>query len=441
MEHVEHIVVRKVMWRVAPLLTLCYLISFIDKTNIGVAQLGMQKDLGLSDAAFGFGAGIFFVGYFLLEVPSNLALVRFGARRWIARIMVTWGVVVVLTALVQGETSFNIMRFLLGAAEAGFYPGALYFLAQWVPGEHRGKVIGLFLLANPVSTVIGAPLMGVLLDMHGFLGIDGWQWVFVITGLPALVMAVVVLVALPDSPAKAAWLTEPERQWLIEKMAAERAAAPATHGSAWRTLLDKRVLFLCLWFAAFPTAAYGLCLWLPTLIAEFDVSATVNGWLNAIPFFFAAVALYVWPRVAARSGNSYRQIAGCTLLGAVGLAGAAVSGNPVAQLGFISLAAVGMFAGQPIFWSIPSRLLVGAQAAAGLALINSVGNLGGFVGPYVVGAIKGATGSLSASMLFLAAVMVFAAVMAGVARKVFGGGPAAPAARTGNTPARTAQES
>ncbi|MGW0938472.1 MFS transporter [Streptomyces sp. NPDC002666] len=436
----EHIVMRKVMWRIVPLLTLCYLVSFIDKTNIGVAQLGMQEDLGLSDAAFGFGAGIFFVGYFLCEVPSNLALVRFGARRWIARIMLTWGVIVVLTALVQDVMTFNVLRFLLGAAEAGFYPGALFYLTQWVPAAHRGKVIGLFLLANPASTVIGAPLMGILLDMHGALGIQGWQWVFVITGVPALVLAVVVFFALPDSPKSANWLTAQERSWLVGVLDAERTAAPASHGSALRALLDGRVLFLCLWFAAFPTAAYGLRLWLPTLIAEFDVSATVNGFLNAVPFLFASVALYFWPRLAARTGHSYRQIAGCTLVGAAGLAGAALSGSPVMELAFISLAAVGMFAGQPIFWSIPSRLLVGAQAAAGFALINSVGNLGGFVGPYAVGAIKGATGSLSVPMLFLAGVMVFAAVMAGIARTVFGPAPAASAAVTA-TPARTVQES
>ncbi|WP_327657394.1 MFS transporter [Streptomyces sp. NBC_00483] len=439
----ERIVMRKVMWRIVPLLAVCYLVSFVDKTNIGVAQLGMQEGLGLSDAAFGFGAGIFFIGYFLCEVPSNLALVRFGARRWIARIMLTWGVIVVLTALVQDVMSFNALRFLLGAAEAGFYPGALFYLSQWVPAAHRGKVIGLFLLANPVSTVVGAPLMGILLDMHGFLGVEGWQWVFVITGLPALVLAVVVFFALPDSPQSAKWLTAQERAWLVGALNAERAAAPASHGSGWRALLDRRVLFLCLWFAAFPTAAYGLRLWLPTLIAELDVSATVNGLLNAVPFLFAAIALYFWPRIAARTGRSYRQIAGCTLVGAAGLAGAALSENAVVELAFISLAAVGMFAGQPIFWSLPSRLLVGAQAAAGLALINSVGNLGGFVGPYAVGAIKGATGSLSASMLFLAGVMVFAAVMAGIARTVFGSPPTvpAPAPDVSATPARNAQES
>lgn len=413
---------RKVKRRVVPLLAVCYLISFIDKTNIGVAQLGMQDALGLSDAAFGFGAGIFFVGYFLFEVPSNLALARFGARRWIARIMITWGVIVILTALVRGQGSFNVLRFLLGAAEAGFYPGALYYLSRWVPAAHRGKIIGLFLLANPVSTVIGAPVMGALLGMHGFLGVEGWQWVFIITGVPALVLAAVVFFALPDTPRDAAWLTVQERTWLEETITAEQAETAdraGAHGSPWRALLDRRVLFLCLWFAAFPTAAYGLRLWLPTLIDEFDVSSFTNGLLNAVPFLFAAAALYVWPRIAARSGRSYRQIAGCTLVGAVGLAGATLTDRPVVELAFISVAAIGIFAGQPIFWALPSRLLAGVNAAAGLALINSVGNLGGFAGPYAVGAIKGATGSLGPAMLFLAAVMVFAAVMSGIARTLF----------------------
>lgn len=417
----ERAVTRKIAWRIAPLLSVCYLISFIDKTNVGVAKLGMQDSLGMSDAGFGVGAGIFFLGYFLFEVPSNLALVRFGPRRWIARIMLTWGIIVVLTAVVaHGVVSFNVMRFLLGVAEAGFYPGVLFYLSQWAPARSRGKIFGLFLLSNPLSTVIGNPLMGLLLNMDGALGIAGWQWVFIVTGLPAIVLSVVVFTALPESPEKVSWLTADERTWLVDTLAAERADRPAMHGGPWRALLDRRVLFFCLWFIAFPTAAYGLRLWLPTLVAQFQVSATVNGLLNAIPFLFAAITLYAFPRFAARSGRSYRQIAVSCLVGAVGLAGTALVHGPVAELTFICVAAIGMFAAHPIFWTLPPRLLVGAHAAVGLALINSVGNLGGFVGPSVVGAIKGATGSMSGAMLFLAGVLVFAAVMAGVARGLFG---------------------
>lgn len=414
----EQAVTHKVALRIIPLLVVCYLVSFIDKTNIGIAQLGMQGALGLSDAAFGFGAGIFFVGYFLFEVPSNMALARFGARLWIARIMITWGIIVIATALVQGVVSFNIARFLLGAAEAGFYPGALYYLSTWVPEKQRAKYIGLFLLANPVSTVVGAPAMGALLEMHGILGVEGWQWVFIITGLPAMLLAALVIWKLPERPESADWLDAAEKRWLLDTLAEERAKAPVRHANPWKALLDPKVLFLALWFAAFPTAAYGLRLWLPTLIESFGVGAFVNGLLNAIPFAFGALALIIVPRLAVRSGHSYRWIAISTATAAVGLALTVMTGNLALELVCLCIAAIGMFGGQPVFWSLPSKLLVGANAAAGLALVNSVGNLGGFVGPYAVGAIRQATGSLSASMLFLALVMAAAAVLAGVGSRV-----------------------
>ncbi|MFI5610345.1 MFS transporter [Amycolatopsis sp. NPDC051903] len=407
----------KIAWRIVPLLALCYLVSFIDKTNIGFAQLGMQSAVGISDAAFGLGAGVFFVGYFLFEVPSNLALARFGARRWIARIMLTWGVLVVVMIFVRGPVSFTVLRFLLGVAEAGFYPGVLYYLSKWVPGRERTKLVGLLILANPVSTVVGGPICGALLELDGWLGLSGWQWMFIVTGVPAVVLAAVVLRFLPESPDRARWLSADERAWLHDALAAEESQAQVRHRNPLRALTDPKVLFLAAFFAAFPTAAYGLRLWLPTLVKSFHVSDFANGVLNAVPFAFAAVALVIWPRVAGRGRHLHRHLVAATLLGAAGLVATALATSLALQLVLLSITAVGMFAAQPMYWSLPSRLLLGANAAAGLALINSVGNLGGFVGPYVVGAIKSAGGGLRGGMFFLAAVMLYAAVMAVVSAR------------------------
>lgn len=408
--------VTKAAFRLLPLLSLCYLVSYIDKTGVGMAKLRMAQDLQLSDAMFGFGAGVFFLGYVLFEVPSNLALAKFGARRWIARIMVTWGIVVVLTALVRGPSSFDVMRFLLGVAEAGFYPGVMYYLSRWFPARERVVMIGLFSLANPLSTAIGAPFMGALLGLDGYLGLAGWQWLFVFTGLPAILLAVVVWRMLPDEPDTVNWLTDEEREWLASSLDEERRQAGVGSGHPLKTILDPKVIFFAVWFLSFPTAAYGLRMWLPTIIQSFGVSDFVNGLLNAIPFVIAAVALIFWPRLVAKTGQFYPFLALATLVSAIGLVLMTVTDDPVVKLLFVSIAAFGMFGSHPLFWSLPSRYLVGANAAVGLAVINSIGNLGGFFGPTVVGLIRDKTHGFTAATYFLALVMLFSTLMAGIAR-------------------------
>ncbi|WP_110637067.1 MFS transporter [Salinicola salarius] len=411
----EERVIRKVFWRTIPLLALCYLIAFIDKTNIGFAQLGMRDDIGLGDAAFGLGAGVFFIGYFLCEVPSNLALARFGARTWIMRIMVSWGLVVMLTALVQGSTSFTIMRFLLGAAEAGFYPGVLYYLSTWCPERHRPRLIGMFLLANPMSTIVGGPICGALLEMEGIWGLSGWQWLFVLSGLPAVLLGFVVFRYLPGSPEDVDWLDADERRWLISTLDEEQRHKEIRHTNPLKALKEPKLLFLAAMFLAYPTAAYGLRLWLPTLIDAFEVSDFTNGMLNAVPFVFAAIGLYVWPRYIARDKPVYPHLLITAVIGAIGLIATASTSSHVLQMAFLSLAAFGLFAGEPLYWSIPSRILVGANAAAGLALINSIGNLGGFIGPWTVGVIRESTGELAFGMYFLAGVLIYAGIMGVIA--------------------------
>lgn len=408
----EGSVYSKVIKRLIPLLILGYLIAYIDRTVVGYAQLGMSVDLGIGAAAFGFGAGVFFIAYAIFEVPSNLILTKVGARRWFVRIMITWGVVTMAMALAQGPISFYILRFLLGVAEAGFYPGILFFITQWFPSSRRAGVIGMFLLANPIGLAIGGPLAGSLLSLDGLAGLAGWQWLFLGVGAPAIILAFVLLRYLPDHPGEARWLSEEERETIRTDLAQDAEDTGARHFSnPLRALGEGKVLLLTAFFIVYPLTGYGLALWLPTIIDGFGVSAMTNGWLSTIPWVFAALALYLIPRRADRKGTPYAHIAITLALGGIGLFGSTVFGNSAIQLAFLSLAAFGIFAGQPIFWSIPSRLLTGASAAAGLAFVNSIGSLGGFIGPFGVGAVQELFNSQSAGMYFLAGWAVYGLAM------------------------------
>ncbi|BBG03743.1 MULTISPECIES: MFS transporter [Pseudonocardia] len=405
-------VYRKVSLRLLPLLVVIYLFAYIDRTVVGFAQLDMGADLGIGAAAFGLGAGLFFLAYAFLEVPSNLLLMRYGPRRWFARIMISWGLVTMAMAFAQGPISFYILRFLLGVAEAGFYPGILYLITRWFPGPRRGRIVGLFLLANPIALALGSPLSGSLLSLDGVGGLAGWQWLFLVVGLPPVLLAFVVLRVLPDHPSDATWLTEQERAIVAADVAADsKQVEHVANHHPLAALKDRRVLLLAAGFLAYPLLGYGLSLWLPIIISAFGVSAMATGWLATLPWIAAALALIWVPRRAERKRTPFAHIAGTLVLAGIGLAAGAVFDNPVVQMIALCVAAFGIFAGQPIYWSFPQRMLTGTAAAAGLAFINSVGSIGGFVGPYGVGLVIDGFGTESAGLMFLALWAIYGLVM------------------------------
>lgn len=399
--------IRTIMLRLMPLLGLIYMVAYIDRQNVAYAKLQMVGALGMSEAAYGLGSGLFFLGYFLFEVPSNLLLDRVGARVWFARIMASWGLVTVLLAFAKSATAFYVLRFLLGLCEAGFFPGVLYVLTLWFPQAHRARAVGLFMLSSAVANAIGAGVGGFLLDQGGTLGLAGWQWVFVATGVPAILLAPAVLVLLPAGPEQARWLSAQQKAWLAGALT---QSAEGVEGGALRALLDRRVLLLCLVYVGFPLAAYGLSYWLPTIVKGFGVSNTANGLLNIIPWALVGVALWAVPRHAARHADQTGHIVAPALIGAVLLVASVVVPGAIAKFACLSLAAAAIFAGQPIFWTLPPRFLAGARAAAGFAAINSVGNLGGLIAQTLVPAIRDRTGSTLAPMLFLALCLAAAGI-------------------------------
>lgn len=414
----EKSLISKITWRLMPFLGILYLIAYIDRQNVSFAKLQMVDALGLSEYAYGLGASLFFIGYFIFEVPSNLLLNRFGARMWFARIIISWGLVTVALAYTNSPTMFYILRFLLGVCEAGFFPGVLYLLTLWFPRDYRGRMVGIFMIFSALANAVGAPLGGMLLDLDGFLGYAGWEWVFLATGIPAVVAGVVTIFYLDDKPETAKFLTREEKDWLHKRLSEENADMEETAGDGFRALINPRVLFMSVCFIGFPLAAYGLSYWLPTIVRSFGVSNTANGFINIIPWIIVAVALYMVPTAADKSKHKIAFIVGPALIGAFCLLMSALVSNPVLQFTFLCVAAAGIFSGQPVFWSLPSRFLRGAGAAAGLAAINSVGNLGGFVAQNVVPWIGDKTGSTIAPMFFLSGCLALAAVLVIVAGRM-----------------------
>ncbi len=407
----EKQLISRITWRLMPFLGILYLIAYIDRQNVSYAKLEMVGDLGMSEYAYGLGASLFFIGYFIFEVPSNLLLDRFGASKWFARILISWGIVTVALAYTQNATMFYILRFLLGACEAGFFPGVLYLLTLWYPSAYRGTMVGLFMIFSAFANAIGAPLGGMLLDLNGLYGMAGWQWVFLVTGIPAIIAGIITLFFLPDLPAQASFLSDTEKAWLKDRLAAENSSMEKNAADGFRALINPRVLLMALCYVGFPLAAYGLSYWLPTIVKNFGVSNTTNGFLNIIPWLLVAIALYAVPAAADKAQSKTPYIVLPALVGAVSLVLSAVVPDHTLQFAFLCVAAAGIFAGQPVFWSLPSRFLQGAGAAAGLAAINSVGNLGGFVAQNVVPWIKDSTGSTIAPMFFLAACLLAAALL------------------------------
>ncbi|MBD8554565.1 MFS transporter [Rhizobium sp. CFBP 8762] len=405
-------VLRKITYRIVPFIMLLYFIAFLDRVNIGFAALTMNQDLGFSSTIYGVGAGIFFLGYFLFEVPSNLILDKVGARIWIARVMISWGIVSGLMAFVQGTTSFYTLRFLLGVAEAGFFPGIILYLSYWFPGRRRAAVTAIFMAAAPLSTVLGSPISGALLEMDGFLGLHGWQWMFLIEAAPAVILGVVVLFYLTDRPEVAKWLTTEERDWLVNTMNAERAAkgSGAKH-SILAGLADVRVIALALVYFGTSAGLYTLGIWAPQIIKQFGMSSIQVGFINAIPGIFAVVAMVLWARHSDKTGERTWHVVGACMLAAAGLAFATGATTIVTVLIALTLVNIGVSCAKPPLWSMPTLFLSGPAAAAGIATINSIGNLGGFVGPSMIGWIKDLTGSFAGGLYFVAGLLVFSSIL------------------------------
>ncbi|PZU08065.1 MAG: MFS transporter [Sphingomonas sp.] len=391
-----------------PLLCVMYLIAYIDRQNVSYAKLEMVDALGLSEAAYGLGASLFFLGYFLFEAPANLILARVGARLWFARIMGSWGLVTLALGFTQNATMFYLLRFLLGVAEAGFFPGVLYVLTLWYPQARRAQMVGLFMLASAIANAVGSLVGGALLELDGAAGLAGWQWVFIATAVPAILLVPLILRKLPAVPADAPFLREEEKAWLAAELAGE--PAPAAEGSPWGALIDRRVLMFAALYVGMPLGAYGLSYWLPTIVKGFGASNIQNGAINIIPWLCVAAALWAVPRHAERHGASVWHIAGPLFLSAICLLGSVLLPGVVVKFACLCVAAAAVMSAQPVFWSVPQRMLSGAHAAAGLAVINSIGNLGGFVAQNAVPAIHDATGSNLAPMAALALVVLIGAV-------------------------------
>ncbi|EKT60695.1 MFS transporter [Providencia burhodogranariea] len=404
---IERSTIRKISIRLIPLMVMLYVIAYIDRQNIGFAKLHMADSLGLSETAFGLGASLFFIGYLLFEVPSNIFLHKVGARVWFARIMFTWGLITVLMAFTTNTTVFYLLRFLLGAAEAGLYPGLLYYMTKWFPLSYRPKVVGYLIIASLSANLIGAPLNGMLLSIHGHLGFEGWQWIFIGTGLPALIFIIPVLLLLPDSKEKANFLSPEQKNWLDNALSKEQAQYQDQDVSGvLNALKDKRVLLLALVLGFISFGAYGLSYWMPTIVKGFGVSDMTNGFINMIPWLVTIVWLIWMTRKAERTADPVKNIALPMFIAAIFLAGSALFIS-IPWLSFLCITFVIMaiFSIQPCFWTL-TRFLGNTAAAAGLAAINSLANLGGFFAQNTVPAIRDLTGSTSAPMYYLGGCML-----------------------------------
>jgi ACS family tartrate transporter-like MFS transporter len=390
----------RVSFRLLPFLMLAYLVCYIDRVNAGFAALQMSKDIGLSGTVFGLGGGIFFIGYALFEVPSNLALQKFGARRWICRIMITWGVVSAGMAASIGPNSFVALRFLLGVAEAGFFPGVILYLTYWFPAEQRARIIGIFMVAIPVSGFIGSPISGALLGLNGWLGLRGWQWVFILEAAPAVLLGFVCLAWLTDSPANATWLTPDQRAWLTDKLRQEHSTAKrVTHGSAWRVVRNPTVLALAIIYAGGATASSGLGLWQPQFLKSFGLTNVEVGWVNALPYVFSAVGMIWWGR---RSDHrNERRWHTAIPLGLSGIALLLCIPFPelIPTVALLCVCVVCTSITRGPFWALTSEYLSAPSAAAGIAMVNAMGTGCGFICNSLMGAIYDATHSYPLAML------------------------------------------
>ncbi|WP_050460765.1 MFS transporter [Herbaspirillum autotrophicum] len=402
----------KVTWRLLPLLFLCYVASYLDRVNVGFAKLQMLADLKFSETVYGLGAGIFFIGYFIFEVPSNIILHKVGARLWIARIMITWGIISGAMIYVTTPEMFYVMRFLLGVAEAGFFPGVILYLTYWYPSHRRGKITALFMTGIALSGVIGGPLSGwIMHSMPGVYGMSGWQWMFILEAIPSLVLGVVIIFYMKDRIRDADWLSETEKQLLESQIKAEASQKQET--SMGQMFANPKVWLSALIYFCFVMGLYGVSFWLPTIIKTTGVTDPLNiGLLTAIPYAFAAVAMVLVGRSADKHRERRWHVAIPAFLGAIGLLLSTMyDHNTIVAMAALTLATIGIMTTLPLFWSLPTAFLGGAAAAAGIALINSLGNLAGFVSPYLVGWLKDATQSTNSGMYVLAASLVLGGLL------------------------------
>jgi MFS family permease len=418
-ESVEAETLRAVTVRLVPLLMALYFVNFLDRTNLGIAKAEISADLQLSATMFGLASGIFFIGYVLVEVPSNLALVRFGARRWLARIAVSWGIVAVAIAFAPNAGTLLVLRFLLGVAEAGLFPGVVFYLSQWFPAAYRARVVGVFMLAVPVASAVGTPLAAWLIQTgHGVWGLAGWRFMMICVGLPAVLLGLVCWFYLTDRPADAHWLNSAQRRWLTDTLAAEeRQISTQYRFPLRRTLTSPRVWALAIVYFAVAYGLYALAFFLPSIVAGFrktfgvQLSLLQVGFITAVPYVFGAVAMFLWSRHADRTREHVWHVAIPLLLGGLAIPMALYLRHPVAVMVPVVIAAMGIFAALPVFWALPSRFLTGAAAAAGIGLINSLGNLGGFAAPYATGALEDLTGTNKAGMWAVGVLLVLGSIL------------------------------
>jgi MFS family permease len=395
---------RQVAWRLLPFLMICYFVSFLDRVNVGFAALQMVKGLHMSPRVFGFGGGIFFVSYFLFEVPSNLLLEKVGARLWIARIMITWGFLAAGTAFVVGPSSFYTMRLLLGAAEAGFFPGVILYITYWFPSEYRARIVGMFTVAIPVSSFLGSPISAALLGIDGWLGLRGWQWMFIMEGAPAVLLGLFCLFILSDKPTNAPWLDPDQKTWLNGRLQSESGRSKRVGQiSVWRVLWNKHVLILSVTLAGSTAVSSGLQIWQPQIIKSYGLTNMQTGLLNSIPFGLASVIMVLWGKRSDQTGERVWHTAFPLMVTAVSLASALVFNSLLAIIVILCLAVIGIYAGKGPVWALSAEWLSAGTAAAGLAQMNAISNLAGFGTTYVVGSIKQATGSYPLAILPLAA--------------------------------------
>ncbi len=401
----------RVRLRLIPVVMLLYFVAYLDRSNVAFAAPELRHDIGLTAASFGFGAGIFFIGYFIFEVPSNAGMHRFGARRWMARILVSWGACAVALALVRNAWTFDLVRFLLGAAEAGFSPAILYFFTLWFPQRERARALGFFVLTQPIANAIGAPVSGLLLSMDGLLGLHGWQWLFILEGLPAVILGLLAPLLLTDRPEAAAWLPDDERLWLAAMLHTEAQDRPlrAADSGFLAGMKDHRFLVYAALNFGLICGVYGLSVWLPTIVRAFSgTTALGTGFLVFIPYSVAAIVTFIWSRRAARTGKIAQHASISIAIAAMALVGAGLtlSISSVSSMVLLCVASGGIYASIAPLLAMPSGMLAGPGAAAGLAVTNSIGNLAGFLSPYAVGLLKGWTGGDRAGLFFLGACLM-----------------------------------
>jgi len=407
----------RITWRLIPLMFICYIIAYIDRINVGFAKMQLQEVLGVDASVFGsvygIGAGLFFIGYFLFEIPSNLLLQRIGARIWIARIMIVWGIVSALMMFITNVTGFYLIRFLLGIAEAGFYPGMILYLTYWYPDKLRARTIALFATGTVVAGIVGSPLSGAILELHGFKGLEGWQWLFLLEGIPAVIMGVLVIIFLPDRPQKAKWLSPAEKSYVQSRLDEEALLAKdRAHFRLKDAFLSGRIWLLCLIYFLLTVGIYGYEMWMPSIIKAFYVqSYSVVGLINGIPYLVSVIAMLIIGYHSDKTGERRWHVAISAFAAAAGFAFSAYLQNPYLAMIALMASLVGLKSAMGPFWALSTTFLGGTAAAGGIALINSVGNLGGFVGPTLVGVVIDKTGSISISLWILGAALLLMGIL------------------------------